>query len=161
MGFGGGVAQLVNAKGLLAQTDARAAAADQLSARFDVQAAALSRAAQGGQALVQALNDAVSTNGGAAVDVDLSLAFATITSALNERWNGQPLFACSTRRSGPRFSSWNRARRSRWRSAPPSSARPSSSRSATSKSCWTRTADPCPIRCPPRCATSCRPWLSR
>jgi flagellin-like hook-associated protein FlgL len=101
MGFGAGVAQIVNAQGLLAQTDARAAAADQLSARFDVQAAALSRAAQGGQALARALNDAVSTNSGAAVGVDLELAFAAVTSALNERWNGQPLFAGERIGEGP------------------------------------------------------------
>jgi flagellar hook-associated protein 3 FlgL len=101
MGYGAGVAALVNAQSLLSQSEARASAAAQLGARFDVQAAALARAAQGGTALAAAMHDAVATNSGAALHVDLELAFATITSAFNETWNGQPLFAGERVGPGP------------------------------------------------------------
>ncbi|MBL8551384.1 MAG: hypothetical protein JNJ73_15475 [Hyphomonadaceae bacterium] len=101
MGYGSGVAQLINARGLLAQTDARATAAAQLGARFDLQASALSRAAQGGTDLAKAMHDAVATNSASSLGVNLNLAFSMITSAFNEQWNGQPLFAGERVGDGP------------------------------------------------------------
>lgn len=92
-GYGAGASRLLNTRGLVAVTDSRAQAAQQLQSRFGVQAAALDQAATATQNLAQALRDAVSNDNANALSTELTVAFSSVTSALNETWNGQPLFA--------------------------------------------------------------------
>jgi len=92
-GFGGGASRLISSQGLKAAADARASSVNQLQARFGVQAAALSQAATASDDLAQSIRDAISANDGRAVSTDLQLTFSSVISALNETWNGQPLFA--------------------------------------------------------------------
>lgn len=92
-GFGGGASRLVSAQGLKASADARASTVNQLEARFGVQAAALSQASTSADELAQAIHDAISSSDGRALNTDLNLAFSSLVSAMNETWNGQPLFS--------------------------------------------------------------------
>lgn len=92
-GFAGKSNQVVNAQGLLALSEARASAATQLSARFGVQADALANAARAGVDLSTAIRSALSADDGRTLDIDLSVAFSSVVTSLNETWNGQPLFA--------------------------------------------------------------------
>jgi flagellin-like hook-associated protein FlgL len=101
LGFGAGASRLISAQGLRAATDARAAALQQLEARFGVQAAALGQVASAAGTLSQSIREAISSNDGRAVGVELQLAFSSIITALNESWNGQPLFAGERIGPGP------------------------------------------------------------
>lgn len=101
LGFGASASRLVDTRGLRALSDGRAAAANQMVARFSVQSAALSRAAQASRDLSLSLRNAVSDDDGQTVDLELNLAFGSIVSALNETWNGQPLFAGERVGAGP------------------------------------------------------------
>ncbi|MGE3143186.1 MAG: flagellin [Hyphomonadaceae bacterium] len=92
-GYGAGVSRLLNTRGLVDLTDARANAASQLSSRFGVQAAALDQAAASSQNLAQAIRDAIGNDNANALPTELPVAFAGVVSAMNETWNGQPLFA--------------------------------------------------------------------
>ncbi|MGE0533064.1 MAG: hypothetical protein AB7G40_15825 [Hyphomonadaceae bacterium] len=92
-GFGGGASRLISAQGLKASADARSSTVNQLEARFGVQAAALSQVSSAADLLAQSIQDAISSNDGRAIGVELNLAFSSTVSALNETWNGQPLFA--------------------------------------------------------------------
>jgi flagellar hook-associated protein 3 FlgL len=92
-GLGDGAGRLLNAQGLRANADARGSALGQLEARFGVQASALSQVATSTNNLSQSLREAVSSNDGRGVGVELTIAFSGIVSGLNETWNGQPLFA--------------------------------------------------------------------
>jgi flagellin-like hook-associated protein FlgL len=51
--------------------------------------------------LSQSIGQALSSNDGRGVSTDLDIAFANIVSALNETWNGQPLFAGERQGQGP------------------------------------------------------------
>ncbi len=51
--------------------------------------------------LSQAIRDALSSNDGRAIHVELNLAFSSIVAALNGSWNGQPLFAGERIGAGP------------------------------------------------------------
>jgi flagellin-like hook-associated protein FlgL len=101
LGFGAGASRLISAQGLRAATDARAAALQQLEARFGVQASALGQVASAAGTLSQSIHEAISSNDGRAVHVELSLAFSSVITALNESWNGQPLFAGERIGAGP------------------------------------------------------------
>lgn len=92
-GFGGGASRLISAQGLMASASARASTVDQLEARFGVQAAALSQVSTASENLAQSVRDAISSNDGRGIAVELNLAFSSTVSALNETWNGQPLFS--------------------------------------------------------------------
>ena len=92
-GFGGGAARLVSAQGLKASADARASTVNQLVARFGVQSAALNQVSTSTQSMAQSINDALSSNDGRGIATDLNLQFSSIVQALNETWNGQPLFS--------------------------------------------------------------------
>lgn len=92
-GFGGSASRLVSSQGLKAAADARASTVNQLEARFGVQAAALSQASTAADDLAQSIRSAISANDGRAISTNLTLAFSSFVSALNETWNGQPLFA--------------------------------------------------------------------
>ncbi|HVY83797.1 MAG TPA: flagellin [Caulobacterales bacterium] len=92
-GFGAGASRLLNVQSLRADADARSSAISQLVSRFGVQSSALEQVATGASTLANSIRDAVSSDDGRAIGVDLSLAFSSAVSGLNEKWNGQPLFA--------------------------------------------------------------------
>lgn len=92
-GLGSEASQVINATTMRAAADARASALNQLEARFGVQAAALNQAAAANQNLANSIRDAISANDGRGVATELNLAFISGVSALNETWNGQPMFA--------------------------------------------------------------------
>jgi flagellar hook-associated protein 3 FlgL len=99
-GFGGGASRRISAQGLKAAADARASTVNQLEARFGVQAAALSQVSNASGLLAQSIHDAISSNDGRGIATELNLAFSSMVSALNESWNGQPMFA-GERLGGP------------------------------------------------------------
>jgi flagellin-like hook-associated protein FlgL len=92
-GFGGASSRLLNAQSMKAASDSRASVINQMQARFGVQAAALGQVAGAADLLAQGIRDAMSSNDGRGIGVELELSFTSIISALNETWNGQPLFA--------------------------------------------------------------------
>lgn len=92
-GFGDGASRLLNAQSLKANSEARAAAVNQLEARFGVQGAALNEVAAATSLLAKNIRDALSSNDGGSIAVELDMAFTSTVAALNENWNGQPLFA--------------------------------------------------------------------
>jgi flagellar hook-associated protein 3 FlgL len=92
-GFGGGSARLITAQSLKAAADARGNVIGQLDARLGVQGVALAQAANSAGLLAIAIRDAVSANDGRGINVELDITFTSIVGALNETWNGQPLFA--------------------------------------------------------------------
>jgi flagellar hook-associated protein 3 FlgL len=92
-GFGGLAGALLSTQSLKAAADAKSSIIDQLQARFDVQGAALQQVAGGARALALSIRTAISANDGRGVATDLELNFNSIVAALNQTWNGQPLFA--------------------------------------------------------------------
>jgi flagellar hook-associated protein 3 FlgL len=82
-----------------AQTDSRASVLNQMEARFGVQGAALGQISDATQSLALTIREAISANDGRGISTELELAFNSILGALNETWNGQPLFA-GERQSG-------------------------------------------------------------
>lgn len=92
-GYGVGASRLLNTQGLVTLTDARAGAALQLESRFGVQASALGQGAEAAFNLAQAIREAISGDNVDSLGTELTVAFAGAVSALNETWNGQPLFA--------------------------------------------------------------------
>ena len=100
-GFGGASSRLLNAQSLRANADARASVINQLQARFGVQGAALGQVADAARLLAQSIREAISANDGRGVAIELDLSFASMVSALNETWNGQPLFAGERQGQGP------------------------------------------------------------
>jgi len=101
LGFGGGASRLLNAQSLKANADSRTSVITQLQARFGVQGAALGQVSDGAQMLAQSIREAISANDGRGVATELDLSFNSIVSALNETWNGQPLFAGERQGAGP------------------------------------------------------------
>lgn len=100
-GFGGASSRLLNAQTMRANADARSSVINQLQARFGVQGAALGQVAQAAGLLAQSIREAISANDGRGIATELDLSFASIVSALNESWNGQPLFAGERQGQGP------------------------------------------------------------
>jgi len=100
-GFGAGSAQLLNAQTLKATTDSRSSVINELQARFGVQTTALDQVASMAKMMSQSIGQAISANDGRGVSTDLGIAFSNIVSALNETWNGQPLFAGERQGAGP------------------------------------------------------------
>lgn len=92
-GFGGGASRLISAQGLKAASDARVSTVNQLEARFGVQAAALGQVSNAADLLAKSIRDAISSNDGRGIATELNLGFSSVVSALNETWNGQPMFA--------------------------------------------------------------------
>lgn len=92
-GFGEASTRILTAKNLKASIDARESVVSQLDARFGVQSAALAQVADASTQLAQALREAVSANDGRGIATELGLSFDSVVSALNQTWNGQPLFA--------------------------------------------------------------------
>ncbi len=100
-GFGGGAARLLTAQSLKAASDAHGSVLNQLQARFGVQGAALGRVSDAAGLLAQSIREAVSANDGRGISVELEMSFAGVVSALNETWNGQPLFAGERQNGSP------------------------------------------------------------
>ncbi|MBL8531618.1 MAG: hypothetical protein JNK94_07780 [Hyphomonadaceae bacterium] len=100
-GFGGAASRLLNAQSLRSDADSRVSVIDQLQARFGVQGAALGQVAQSSSLLSQSIREAISSNDGRGIAVELSMTFSSIVSALNETWNGQPMFAGERQNGGP------------------------------------------------------------
>lgn len=100
-GFGGASSRLLNAQSMMAASDSRASVINQLQARFGVQAAALGQVAEASDLLAESIRDALSSNDGRGIAVELDLSFTSIIAALNETWNGQPMFAGERQGSGP------------------------------------------------------------
>ncbi len=100
-GFGGASSRLLNAQSMVAASDSRGSVLSQLQARFGVQGAALGQVAESTRMLSQSILDALSANDGRGVGTELELSFASIVSALNQTWNGQPLFAGERQNTQP------------------------------------------------------------
>jgi flagellar hook-associated protein 3 FlgL len=100
-GFGSSSSRLLSARALRSSADAQLSVISQLQARFSVQGAALGKVSDAVGDLAQAIRTAVSANDGRGVSTELELSFAATVSALNETWNGQPLFAGERQGSGP------------------------------------------------------------
>jgi flagellar hook-associated protein 3 FlgL len=100
-GFGGGSSRLLNAQSMMSAANARSSVINQLQARFGVQGAALGQVASATEMLSQSIRAAVSANDGRGIATELELSFSSVVSALNETWNGQPLFAGERQGPGP------------------------------------------------------------
>jgi flagellar hook-associated protein 3 FlgL len=100
-GFGGASSRLLNAQTMRANADSRASVINQLQARFGVQGAALGQVAEAAGLLAQSIREAISANDGRGIATELDLSFSSVVSALNETWNGQPLFAGERQGQGP------------------------------------------------------------
>lgn len=92
-GFGGAASRIISAQTLKATADSRGSVLNQLEARFGVQGAALGQVSAASGQLATSIRDAISSNDGRGIATELYLSFNSIVSALNESWNGQPLFA--------------------------------------------------------------------
>lgn len=101
LGFGGASSRLLSAQSMRANADSRGSVINQLTARFGVQGAALGQVAEASGLLAQSLRDAVSSNDGRGINIELDLSVSSVVSALNETWNGQPLFAGERQSGGP------------------------------------------------------------
>lgn len=91
-GFGSASSRILSASSMRAATDSRASVINQLEARFGVQASALGQISDATQSLAQTIREAISANDGRGISTELELAFNSIVGALNETWNGQPMF---------------------------------------------------------------------
>jgi flagellin-like hook-associated protein FlgL len=100
-GFGGASSRLLNAQSMRSNADARASVINQLQARFGVQGAALGQVSDAAGLLAQSIREAISANDGRGIATELDLSFSSVVSALNESWNGQPLFAGERQGQGP------------------------------------------------------------
>lgn len=100
-GFGGASSRILSASSMRAQTDSRASVLNQMEARFGVQGAALGQISNASQSLAQTIREAISSNDGRGVSTELELAFNSIVGALNETWNGQPMFAGERQTGSP------------------------------------------------------------
>jgi flagellar hook-associated protein 3 FlgL len=100
-GFGGASSRLLNAQSMRSTADARASVLNQLQARFGVQGAALGQVSNAAGLLAQSIREAISANDGRGIATELDLSFLSVVSALNETWNGQPLFAGERQGHGP------------------------------------------------------------
>jgi flagellar hook-associated protein 3 FlgL len=99
--LGGASSRLLNAKTLMAQANSRNSVLGQLQARFGVQGAALGQVSEAATLLSQSIREAISANDGRGISTELSLSFDSIVGALNETWNGQPMFAGERQGAGP------------------------------------------------------------
>jgi flagellar hook-associated protein 3 FlgL len=99
-GFGSATLRLLSARNLKASADARDSVLSQLDARLNVQSAALNQASGAASSLAQSIREAVSSGDGRGIATQLGSSFDSIVAALDESWNGQPLFA-GERQSGP------------------------------------------------------------
>ncbi|MBL8546395.1 MAG: hypothetical protein JNL81_08015 [Hyphomonadaceae bacterium] len=100
-GFGSASSRILSASSMRSQTDARASVYSQMEARFGLQSAALGQISDAAQSLSLTIREAVSANDGRGISTELELAFNSIVAALNETWNGQPMFAGERQNGSP------------------------------------------------------------
>jgi len=98
-GYGAGASRIVSARTAIAQSAARVDAATRLTARFEIQDAALGKAASAAAQLKQDIFTALSSDNGAFLAGQLDNAFQLATDALNTQYEGVTLFA-GERRAG-------------------------------------------------------------
>ena len=98
----GGVSSIVlSAQSSKANADARASLLNELQSRFGIQSAALAQVANGSSNLSQSIREAISANDGRGINTELDLSFGSIVAALNETWQGQPMFAGERQNGNP------------------------------------------------------------
>ncbi|MBI3439595.1 MAG: hypothetical protein HY054_13280 [Proteobacteria bacterium] len=100
-GFGSASGALLSTQSLKAATNAKSSLIDQLQARFDVQGASLQQVADAARAMALSIRTAISANDGRGIATDLELNFNSAVTALNQTWNGQPLFAGERQTGAP------------------------------------------------------------
>jgi flagellar hook-associated protein 3 FlgL len=92
-GYAGSSSRLLNARTLRTDANTRVSLMTQLQARYGVQTASLAQVSDAATTLAQTLRQAVGANDGHGIETELELAFNSAVNALNQTWNGQPLFA--------------------------------------------------------------------
>lgn len=92
-GYGDNGGRIISARSVIAQTEARKAAAERLQVRLDTQDLALSKAAAATAQLKQDVTLALSQTDGRFLADQLQTAFGQIVDALNQSEDGQALFA--------------------------------------------------------------------
>lgn len=100
-GYGTASTHLLTAAGMKATVDARGSVIDQLGARFEIQAASLNQAASSTRGLALSIRQAISAGDGRGISTELGFAFSSVVSAMNQAWNGQPLFAGERQNGAP------------------------------------------------------------
>lgn len=100
-GYGSASTHLLTAAGMKASVDARGSVIDQLGGRFDVQAASLNQAASSTRGLALSIREAIAAGDGRGISTELGFAFSSVVSAMNQVWNGQPLFAGERQNGAP------------------------------------------------------------
>lgn len=100
-GFAGSSSRLLSAQGMKAAVEARASTLNQLDARLDVQGDALGQVTVVIGRLSQSIRDAIAADDGRGINMELEMGFTQIVSALNEKWNGEPLFAGERKEGEP------------------------------------------------------------
>lgn len=92
-GLGSGATRTLTAASLLNLDRGRIAQAQEIDARLGIQGATLSQAAESVNTLASAVRNAAITGDGGFLGPELEFAFAGLTSAMNQTYNGQSLFA--------------------------------------------------------------------
>jgi flagellar hook-associated protein 3 FlgL len=92
-GYGDNAGRIISARGVVAQTEARKAAAERLQVRLDTQDLALSKAAGAAAQLKKDVVLALSQTDGRFLADQLKTAFGQVVDALNQSEDGQALFA--------------------------------------------------------------------
>lgn len=100
-GYGQEGGRIVSARTAIAQAEARAAAAQRLAARLDIQDTALGQAASAAEQLKQDIFTALASDDGTLLQNQLRLAFSQVTGALNTTYGGVPLFGGERRDAAP------------------------------------------------------------
>jgi flagellar hook-associated protein 3 FlgL len=91
-GYGASSAQILSARGLIAQTDANTQTAKELDARFTATDTALAQAHDASESLRLAILTAIGQDNGTFVSNTLQSSFDSARTALNQSYNGEALF---------------------------------------------------------------------
>ncbi len=100
-GYGNEAGRIINARAAIAQSTARVDAANRLVSRFEIQDAALGRAASAAAQLKQDIFTALASDNGAFLADQLATAFHGVTQALNTTYEGISLFSGERRDAAP------------------------------------------------------------
>lgn len=92
-GYGNESGRIISARTAIAQSSARVDAANRLLTRFDIQETAFNKLSSAAKDLKQNIFTALSTNDGSFLASQLQSAFEMSTDALNQSYEGAPLFA--------------------------------------------------------------------
>jgi flagellar hook-associated protein 3 FlgL len=91
-GLGSGATRALNATTLIAQDDNRIELLKEVNARVGMQTTSLQLAGEAVTKLAKSVRDAAITGDGNYVGPDLEFGFASLTSAMNQTFNGQAIF---------------------------------------------------------------------